>query len=50
MYKYKVWVNLPKENRTIHTIIWADHDYDAKLIAEAQFGVGNVWGYSRVDE
>jgi CO/xanthine dehydrogenase Mo-binding subunit len=31
-------------------IVLADNDFAAKQIAEAQFGVGNVLSYSRVNE
>ena len=48
MSKYKLWVRI-KDFQTVETIIWANNDYDAKLLGEAQFGVGNVLSYTKVD-
>lgn len=48
MYKYLVWVRLDSY-RTAHTYVWADYDFDAKALAEAQYGVGNVLNYTRVE-
>lgn len=48
MYKYQVWVRI-NELQTANTIVWADNDLQAKAIAEAQYGVGNVLGYHRID-
>ena len=47
-YKYKVWVRI-NEYQTTETIIIAKTDYDAKILAEAQYGVGNVLNYTRID-
>lgn len=49
MYKYKLWVRI-NSYQTTETIIFASNDYDAKLLGEAQFGVGNVLNYTRIDE
>ena len=46
MYKYRVWARI-NELQTIHTCVWADNDIDAKMIAEAQFGSGNVLSWTR---
>ena len=32
---------------TAHTYIYAEYDYAAKMLGEAQYGVGNVLGYWR---
>ena len=48
MYKYKLWVRI-NDYQTAETIIWANNDYDAKLLGEAQYGQGNVLNYSRID-
>jgi hypothetical protein len=32
---------------TAHTYIYAENDYAARLLGEAQYGVGNVLGYWR---
>lgn len=49
MYKYAIWVRI-NSYQTANTFIWADNDYAAKMLAEAQYGQGNVLNYSRVDE
>lgn len=48
MYRYKLWIRIDTLT-TIDAYIYADHDYQAKMIAEAQYGVGNVLNYTRVD-
>jgi hypothetical protein len=49
MYKYQLWVRI-NSLQTVNTYVWASNDYEAKLIGEAQFGVGNVLNYTRVDD
>jgi len=49
MYKYKLWVRI-NAYQTLDTYVWADNDYNAKLLGEAQYGVGNVLNYTRIDE
>lgn len=49
MYKYAIWVRL-NDYQTANTFIWANNDYEAKMLAEAQYGHGNVLNYSRIDE
>jgi len=49
MYKYAIWVRI-NQYQTANTFVWADNDYAAKMLAEAQYGQGNVLNYSRVDE
>lgn len=48
MYKYEVWVRV-NDYQTANTVVWAETDYEAKLLAEAQYGQGNVLNYTRVD-
>lgn len=48
MYKYQLWVRI-NPLQTVHTFIWATDDLQAKMIAEAQYGAGNVLNYTRVD-
>lgn len=48
MYRYLVWVRV-NNGQTIHTYIYAGTDWEAKAIAEAQFGRGNVLNYTRAD-
>lgn len=49
MYKYSIWARI-NAFQTVNTFVWANNDYEAKMIAEAQFGVGNVLNYSQVSE
>jgi len=49
MNTYRVWVRI-NPTQTIHVNINADYDYQAKLIAEAQYGAGNVLGYTLIHE
>ena len=48
MYKYQVLIKLNSQ-QTAHTFVWADNDLDAKLLAEAQYGIGNVLHWTQVD-
>lgn len=48
MSKYKLWVRI-NDFQTVETIIWANNDYEAKLLGEAQYGQGNVLSYTKVD-
>ena len=48
MFKYKRWVRL-NDYQTAETIIYANTDYDAKLLGEAQYGAGNVLNYTRLE-
>lgn len=49
MYRYKIWARI-NDLQTVNTVIWANDDYQAKNIAEAQFGRGMVLNYTRIDE
>lgn len=49
MYKYTLWVRT-SETTTANTIVFAENDYAAKQIGEAQYGVGNILGYTRISE
>lgn len=48
MSKYKLWVRI-NELQTAETYIWANNDYEAKLLGEAQYGIGNILSYTKVD-
>jgi hypothetical protein len=48
MYKYAIWARI-SAYQTVNTVIFADNDYAAKQIAEAQFGTGNVLNYTRIN-
>jgi hypothetical protein len=47
MKVFEVWVRLSPYQTTVIRITARDA-YDAKMIAEAQFGVGNVLNYTEV--
>lgn len=49
MYKYAVWVRI-NQLQTANTVIWANSDWEAKALAEAQYGPGMVLNYSRVND
>lgn len=49
MYKYQLWVRI-NEYQTANTIVYAENDYAAKLLGEAQYGVGNVLNYTRIED
>lgn len=49
MYKYRLWVRI-NSLQTAETIVFANTDYEAKLLGEAQYGAGNVLNYTRIDE
>ena len=48
MYKYQLWVRI-NQTQTANTVVYADNDYSAKQLGEAQYGAGNVLNYSRID-
>jgi hypothetical protein len=48
MYKYRFLIKV-NASQTAHTFVWADNDIDAKLLAEAQYGVGSVLHFTQVD-
>jgi hypothetical protein len=47
MYKFAIWARI-NQTQTVNTFVWADNALDAKMIAESQFGVGNVLNYTQV--
>lgn len=49
MYKYQLWVRI-NAYQTVNTIVHADNDYSAKMLGEAQYGVGNVLNYTRIND
>ena len=48
MTRYKLWVRI-NDYETLHTYIYAENDYAAQMLGQAQYGVGNVLGYWRED-
>jgi hypothetical protein len=48
MATFSVWVRL-NLYQTAYVIIQASHGYEAKLIAEVQYGQGNVLNYTEIN-
>lgn len=48
MYTYEVWIRL-NAYQTAHVRVNANDDLQAKMIAEAQYGQGNVLNWTRID-
>jgi hypothetical protein len=46
MSRYRLWVRI-NDFETANTYIYAENDYAARLLGEAQYGVGNVLGWWR---
>lgn len=46
MLRYRVWIRV-NAYQTATAYVYADNDYAAKVIAEAQFGVGNVLNWTQ---
>ena len=49
MYTFEVWVRL-NPYQTAHVRINASNGWEAKLLAEAQYGAGNVLNYTQINE
>jgi hypothetical protein len=47
MYQYAIWVRI-NPLQTTNTHIYADNDIQCKMIAEAQYGHGNLLSYTKV--
>lgn len=47
MKQYRLWVRI-SQTLTANKIVYADDAYSAKLLGEAQYGAGNVLGYTQV--
>lgn len=47
MKQYKLWVRV-SPTQTANTIVFAENDYLAKRLGEAQYGIGNVLSYTIV--
>ena len=48
MYQYQLWVRI-NQTQTANTVVYADNDYTAKQLGEAQYGQGNVLSYTRIN-
>ena len=49
MYAYQVWIRI-NPYQTANIVIRASNDYEAKMLAESQYGSGNVLNYTRINE
>ena len=49
MYTYDVLVKFNNGQQTMRVRVQADNDYNAKIIAESQYGYGNVLTYTRIN-
>lgn len=49
MNRYWVWVRI-NPYQTVNIYVYAENDWAAKLIAEAQFGAGSVLNYTLANE
>ncbi len=47
MYAYQVWIRL-NQYQTAHVTVHANDDLQAKMIAESQYGHGNVLNWTRI--
>lgn len=48
MYTYEVWIRL-NAYQTTRVRITAGNDWECKMIAEAQYGQGNVLNYTQIN-
>jgi hypothetical protein len=48
MNRYQVWVRL-NSYQTAFTIVYASNDYQAKQLAELQYGAGSVLNYTLME-
>lgn len=47
MKRWQLWVRV-SPTQTAHTIVFAINAFEAKLLGEAQYGVGNVLNYTEM--
>ena len=47
MKQYRLWVRI-NQTQTANTIVYAENAFAAKQLGEAQYGIGNVLGYTKV--
>ena len=47
MIRYLLWVRI-STTQTANTIVFAENAWEAKLLGEAQYGVGNVLNYTEL--
>ena len=49
MNRYLIWVRI-NAYQTANTIVYAHSDYQARQLAEAQYGIGMVLNYTLLDD
>ena len=47
MKRYQLWVRI-STTQTANTIVYAENALEAKLLGEAQYGIGNVLNYTEM--
>ncbi len=47
--RYLIWVRI-NAYQTANTIVYAHNDYQARQLAEAQYGIGSVLNYTLLDD
>ena len=47
MTRWQLWVRVSL-TQTVHTIVFASNAYEAKLLGEAHYGIGNVLNYTEM--
>ena len=47
--RYLIWVRI-NAYQTANTIVYAHSDYQARQLAEAQYGIGSVLNYTLLDD
>ena len=45
---FELWVRITPY-QTVNVRVWADNDFQAKMIGEAQYGSGQVLNYTRIN-
>jgi hypothetical protein len=49
MKKFLLWIRI-SSTQTANTIVFAENDFAAKQLGEAQYGIGNVLNYTEVTD
>lgn len=49
MKKFLLWIRI-SSTQTANTIVFAENDFAAKRLGEAQYGIGNVLNYTEVTD
>ena len=49
MKRWQLWVRV-QGGSTAHTIVFASNAFEAKMLGEAQYGIGNVLNYTELSD